>query len=428
MKVAIHPSRVTGVVHAPPSKSYTHRAIILGALASGRTEIESPLLSDDTLYTIEACRRLGIEIKQEEDRLLITGCDGHPPVNTDQTLFVGNSGTTLRLMAGVAALADATVVLDGDSFLRRRPVDDLLTALSGLGIPARALKSNGCPPIEVRGGNLRGGEISIRGDVSSQPISSLLMVAPFATEALKLTVTGKLHSRPYIAMTLDVMQDFGISVVNHQLRTFAVRNDRGYRGRRFRIEGDYTSAAYFLAAGAIGGGPVTVDNLKIFSQQGDRQLLTLLTLMGCTVDYLDDRVEVSRQGELSPIRVDMGDYPDIVPTLAVVAAFAHGRSEIVNIEHLRFKETDRIRGTTHALGRMGIRTEVHGDTMVIHGGTPRGTQLESFSDHRLAMSFVIAALFADGDSMINDAEVVTKSYPRFYDNLANLGSKIEVLS
>jgi 3-phosphoshikimate 1-carboxyvinyltransferase len=428
LKVRITPSSVTGEVLAPPSKSYTHRAVILASLASGETRIENPLLSDDTLYTINACRALGADIKLKGNRLMITGTSGQIKVAPgSEKIFAGNSGSTIRMVAPLAALAPAKVVLDGDSRLRQRPIGDLLSALESLGVGARSLSNNGCPPIEIQGGKLTGGEITIPGLISSQHISSLLMITPYTKDGLRIKIADGLRSRPYVDITLDAMRAFGVEAVNRDYKEFLVKGRRGYKRRRYQIEGDYSSAAYFFAAAAIGGKPVTVKNLKTNSVQGDRYLLTILSEMGCAVKYQKEQVRISRRNELTGITVDMGDYPDIVQTVAVVAAYAHGKTEITNIGHLRFKETDRLSDTAAELVKMGIRTDVTDNTMVIYGGKPRGAEIEAHGDHRMAMSFAIAALFTDGNSVINGAEAVTKSYPRFFTDLAKLGAKIEEL-
>ena len=428
MKVRIIPSSVTGEVSAPPSKSYTHRAVILASLAAGETTIENPLLSDDTLYTIAACRSLGSDIELKGNRLRIIGTGGQIKVAPDrQGIFVGNSGSTIRMVAPLVALAPTRVVFDGDSRLRQRPIGDLLSALDSLGVGARSLRSNGYPPIEIQGGNFRGGEIAIPGRVSSQHISSLLMIAPYADNGLRIKIAEGLHSRPYIDITLDIMQDFGVEAVNRDYKEFLVKGGQRYKARHYRIEGDYSSAAYFLAAGAIGGKPVTVNNLKADSVQGDRHFLTILSGMGCSVEHQKEQVKISRNKELTGIAMDMGDYPDIVQTVAVVAAYAHSKTEITNIGHLKFKETDRLGDTATELGKMGIKTDVSDNTMVVYGGKPKGSEIEAHNDHRMAMSLAIAALFADGNSIVNGAEAVTKSYPWFFADLAKLGAKVEEL-
>ncbi len=429
MKVRITPSSVTGEVSAPPSKSYTHRAVIVASLAAGESIIEDPLLSDDTLYTIDACRSLGADIELKGNTLKVTGTGGQIRLAPDrQKIFAGNSGSTIRMVAPVAALSRTRVVLDGDSRLRQRPIGDLLSALESLGIHAHSLNNNGCPPVEIQGGKLNGGEVTISGQISSQHISALLMIAPYVEEGLRIKTAEGLRSRPYIDITLDVMRAFGIEAVNRNSYTeFLVKGGQKYQGRRYRVEGDYSSAAYFLAAGAIGGQPVTVKNLKTNSAQGDKYLLNILSQMGCSIEQQKERVKVSRHKELNGVTVDMGDYPDLVQTVAIVAAYANGKTEINNIGHLRFKESDRISDTAAELGRMGIKVNVTDNSMVIYGGKPRGAETSAHNDHRMAMSFTLAALFAEGDSIINGAEAVSKSYPQFFADLANLGAKIEEL-
>jgi 3-phosphoshikimate 1-carboxyvinyltransferase len=429
VKVRITPSSVAGELSAPPSKSYTHRAVILASLAAGETTIENPLLSDDTLYTINACRTLGADIALQDKRLRITGTGGQIRVaRAKQKIFAGNSGSTIRMVAPLVALSQTKVILDGDGRLRQRPIGDLLSALQSLGVSARSLNNNGCPPIEIQGGKLAGGEVTITGLASSQHISALLMIAPYTENGLKIKIAGGLRSRPYLDITLDAMRAFGVEAVNQDYKELSVQGGQKYQARRYRIEGDYSSASYFLAAGAIGGKPITVNNLKPDSVQGDKYLLNILSQMGCSVDYQKEQVTISRRDALKAITADMGDYPDIVPTVAVVAAYARGKTEITNIAHLRFKESDRLKLTAAELSKMGIRADVSNNSLIIHGGKPKGAEIEAHADHRLAMSFAIAALFADGTSIINGAESVTKSYPQFFADLAKLGAKLKELS
>jgi 3-phosphoshikimate 1-carboxyvinyltransferase len=427
VRIKITPSLVTGEVSAPPSKSYTHRAIILASLVAGESVIENPLLSDDTHYTIEACRALGAEIAIESDGIAVRGTGGRISPR-QETIFVGNSGSTIRMIAPLAASSPTRIVLDGDDRLRQRPMGDLLSALQGLGVHARSLNNNGCPPFEIQGGDFKANQVSLSGAVSSQPISALLMAAPYTRKGLTIKINGELRSRPYIDITLGTMRDFGVEAVNRDYREFIIEGNQEYKARRYCIEGDYSSAAYFLVAGAIGAKPVSVSNLKKDSAQGDRQLLNILERMGASVDHDKDVVTVQRSGALKGITIDMGDYPDLVPTLAVVAAFAQGKTELTNIAHLRFKESDRINDTAAELGKMGIKTEGTDDTMVIYGGKPLGTEIDAHKDHRLAMSLSIAALFAEGSSIINGAEAVSKSYPQFFSDLKKLGARVEELS
>jgi 3-phosphoshikimate 1-carboxyvinyltransferase len=427
VKVRIIPSSVRGEVSAPPSKSYTHRAVILASLAAGESIIEEPLLSDDTLYTIDACRSLGADIALDSDRLRVTGTGGQIRVAPDKRIFAGNSGSTIRMVAPLAALAPTKVILDGDNRLRQRPIGDLLSALESLGARARSLENNGFPPIEIQGGKLSGGEVTISGQTSSQHISALLMIAPYIKDGLIIKVANELRSKPYIDITLDAMQAFGVEAVNRDYKEFLVKGSQRYQAERYRIEGDYSSAAYFLASGAISSKPVTINNLKSNSVQGDKYLLNILSLMGCSVENRKEAATVSRRDELKGVTIDMGDYPDLVPTVAVVAAYAKGKTEMTNIGHLRFKESDRLGDTATELAKMGIKVKVNSDTMLVYGGKPRGARVEAHNDHRLAMSLAIAALFAEDNSVINGAEAVSKSYPRFFADLAKLGAKIEEL-
>jgi 3-phosphoshikimate 1-carboxyvinyltransferase len=426
VRLKITPSPLTGEVLAPPSKSYTHRALILASLAAGESLIENPLLSDDTRYTIDACRALGAEIEMRDDSLVVRGTGGKISL-TEEKIFAGNSGSTIRMITPLAAMAETKVILDGDSRLRQRPMGDLLSALQSLGVHARSLNNNSCPPIEIQGGEFKANQVSLSGKISSQPVSALLMIAPCTREGLSIKIAGGLRSKPYIDITLDIMRAFGVAAVNRDYKEFLIEGGQAYQARRYRIEGDYSSAAYFLAAGIIGGKPVSVTNLKKDSVQGDRHLLNMLKKMGGAVDYLKDSVRVQRRGGLKGISIDMGDYPDLVPTLAVVAAFAEGKTTITNIARLKFKESDRINDTAAELGKMNIKTEVGGDTMVIYGGRPLGAEINAHNDHRLAMSLSLAALFAEGSSIINGAEAVSKSYPQFFGDLKKLGAKVEEL-
>jgi 3-phosphoshikimate 1-carboxyvinyltransferase len=427
VRLKITPSPLTGEVLAPPSKSYTHRALILASLAAGESVIENPLLSDDTRYTIDACRALGANVKMRDNSLAVKGTGGKIKLEKEK-IFAGNSGSTIRMIAPLAALGKTRVILDGDDRLRQRPMGDLLSALQSLGVHARSLNNDSCPPIEIQGGEFKANQVSLSGKISSQPVSALLMIAPCTREGLSIKIAGGLRSKPYIDITLDIMRAFGVAAVNRDYKEFLIEGGQAYQARRYRIEGDYSSAAYFLAAGAIGGKPVTVTNLKKDSVQGDRQLVNILERMGGAADYLKDSVRVQRRGGLKGISIDMGDYPDLVPTLAVVAAFAQGKTEITNVSHLRFKESDRINDTAAELGKMNIRTEVGGDTMVIYGGKPLGAEINTHNDHRLAMSLSLAALFTEGGSILKGAEAVSKSYPQFFSDLLKLGAKVEELS
>lgn len=425
MRLKITPSAVSGQVTAPPSKSYTHRALILGALAEGETVITNYLDADDTRYTADALRTLGTDIQTNGSTVTIKGRDGKfsvPPGR--ETLYVGNSGSTLRMVAPLAALTQGRVVFEGDPRLYQRPVSDLLVALRALGIRANAINRDGFPPIEIYGGTLLGGEVVVSGMISSQHVSGLLMVAPYAKRYVRLKIRGELLSKPYVDVTIDAMRHFGGEVGNINYEHFVVTAGEKYQGREYKIEGDYSSAAYFFAMGAIGGTPVSVTGLNPRSVQGDHRFLDILTRMGCQVNFSKEGITVSRQKPLVGITQDMGDYPDIVQPLAVVAAFAGGKTLIKNIGHLIYKETDRINSTALELRKIGVEVDVTENTMLITGGKPRGAETESHNDHRLVMSLATTALFASGDTVISGAGATSKSYPDFFRDLAKVGARL----
>jgi 3-phosphoshikimate 1-carboxyvinyltransferase len=426
VNLRIKPSLVSGIVSAPPSKSYTHRALILGSLAYGDTVIRNYLDSDDTQYTINACRSLGVNIQVDGKTARITGNAGQFFVKPGQeTIFVGNSGSTIRMVAPLAALVQGRVVFDGEARLRERPVGDLLLALKSLGVQASSINEDGYPPIEIQGRSLPNGEIVVSGMTSSQHISSLLMIAPYTEHLVKIKILDGLHSRPYLNITLDAMRQFGVEVTDYNHDEFTVVSGQRYHGKHCKIEGDYSSTAYFFASAAISQRPITVGNLNINSLQGDRYFLDILSRMGCHVNYRETGVEVIRDKALTGLSLNMGDYPDIVQPLAIVAAFAKGKTELTNIGHLRYKETDRLNNMAGELRKMGIDVVVTESTMSIEGGEPKGAIIETYNDHRMVMSFATAALFAQGETIINGAEAVTKSYPGFFTDLTQIGAVIE---
>jgi 3-phosphoshikimate 1-carboxyvinyltransferase len=426
LKIKITPGAVEGDVAAPPSKSYTHRALILGALAEGKTTITNYLDADDTRYTTEALRILGTSIQVSDSTVTIEGRNGQFAIQPGrETIYVGNSGSTVRMVAPLASLTQSRVVFEGEPRLYQRPVSDLLVALKALGIRANSINRDGFPPIEIFGGTLYGGEVVVSGMITSQHVSGLLMVAPYAKHNVRLKISGELLSKPYVDVTIDIMRHFGGEVGNINYEHFVVTAGEKYQGREYKIEGDYSSAAYFFAMGAIGKTPILVTGLNPRSVQGDRRFLDILIRMGCNVSYGKEGIAVSRQKPLAGVTQDMGDYPDIVQPLAVVAAFASGKTLIKNIGHLIYKETDRINNTAIELRKIGAEVEVTENTMLITGGKVKGAEVESHSDHRLVMSLATAALFASGDTVINGSEAASKSYPNFFRDLAKIGANFQ---
>ncbi|MFH1586480.1 MAG: 3-phosphoshikimate 1-carboxyvinyltransferase, partial [Candidatus Diapherotrites archaeon] len=278
---------------------------------------------------------------------------------------------------------------------------------------------NGCPPLRAKGPSLAGGKAIIDCSKSSQFLSSVLVAAPYAKEDVELEIIGELRSKPFIDMTIQSMNDFGIDVENHNYERFVVKAGQKYEGRDYNVEGDYTNASYFFAAAAITGGKVKVKNLNPHSVQGDLFLLDILERMGCKVRFGDNFAELEG-GKLNGIEVDMSDYPDVVQTLAVVAAFASGRTKIRNIAHLRIKETDRIAATAIELRKLGADVIEENDSLTVFGGIKNGASIETYNDHRMAMAFAVAGLMQEG-IIIKDVECVNKSFPNYFEELAKMG-------
>ena len=411
MKAVIKPSKISGTISAPASKSYTHRAIIIASLADGISIIKSPLISDDTKATIEACQKLGAKITSGKGFLTITGIHGHfPKRKSTINISCGMSGTTMRLMTAVATLAQSKVVIDGEKRLRERPMKDLLLALNKLDIEVESVNKDFSLPIIVKGGNLKGGEIKLSGIISSQFISALLLISPFAKKDTTIVVDD-LISKPYVDITIDMMKTFGVKV-EKKGNIFKIKAGQKYIARKYIVEGDYSSASYFFAAAAITHSKITVENLNPDSMQGDKYFLEILKII--------------KNNSTGKINLDLGNYPDIAPTVAVISSTRKGRTVIENIKNLRTKESDRIKSIEEGLQNMHIKTSSTADSLTITGGTLTGAEIETFNDHRIAMSFAIAGLVANGETVINHAEVVNKSYPDFWKDFKQIGANIKI--
>jgi len=410
-------SSLDGEIVLPGSKSYTVRALVIGALASGETVLKNPLFSEDTECMIQGLRSLGARIERREGTLLAVGTGGklHP---TEETLDLKGAGTAVRFLTTVAGLCGKQIVVDGNRRMRERPIQDLLEGLKPLGIKARAMFGNGCPPILIEGGEFRGGRTQLRGDKSSQFLSSILLCGPYAREEVAVEITGDLVSRSYADMTLEIMREFGAQVSRQDDRIFRVTPGR-YQGREYVVEGDFSSASYFFAAAAITGGRIVVKGVHRFTKQGDQGLLEILERMGCEVHRGGHWAEIIG-GRLQGVDVDMNSMPDAVPALAVVAAFAEGETRIIGVEHLQYKETNRLAALGKELGKMGIETLLEKGAFVVKGGAPVGTEIDTYQDHRMAMAFAIAGLKVPG-MVIQNPDCVNKSFPSFWTLLGGLG-------
>lgn len=430
-------SDIGGVVKAPPSKSYSHRAVILASLASGTSKLHDMLYSEDTLASIRVCEALGAKIIKHPDYLEVVGTSGKLHNSSENPIDLANSGTTLRLMTSAAALSDNEVVLTGDESLQTRPMDLLINSIKHLGIDAESINDNGKAPILIKPGYL-GGQTNISGSVSSQYISSILISAPLSENGVTLFVLPEFKSRPYVDMTLDIMKKFGIKVFKgfylkhetcdkeHQscrIDEFKVKK-QSYKACDYTVEGDYSSASYLLAAIAINGGHAKVLNLFKNSKQGDKVILEILQRMGADIKVFDDYVEISSDGKLNGIDVDLSNAPDLLITVAVLAAMAEGTTNITGVKHARVKETDRIDTTCRQLEKLNCLLEEFEDGMSIKGGLSSGV-VDSCGDHRLAMAFSLVGLRHDIE--ITNGEVFDVSFPNFIEAMAEIGFELELI-
>lgn len=416
MKEVKPAAQVTATIAVPGSKSVTHRAVIAAGLAEGESRLHSFLECEDTLFTMLALRNLGIRLAAAGETMTVQGTGGvFTSAPETREIFLGNSGTSFRLLLAVFAVARGGFLLTGTPRMHRRPVGELVAALKSLGVDASCTEQEGFPPVALRAAGIRGGKVQMSGSRSSQFISSLLLAGPHAEKGIEIEVTGSLVSRPYVDLTVEVMERFGAPVVREEYRYFRVIPGQGYRAREFTVEGDVSSASYFWAAAAVTGGSVTTTNVYPHSTpQGDIGFLSVLEEMGCGVDRGADRVVV-RGGRLAGVEVDMGSMPDMVPTLAAIAAFAEGSTFIRNVAHLRDKESDRLRAIALEWLRLGIPVEELADGLIIRGGArTSGAVVDPHDDHRLAMALAVLGLRTPGVK-IKDEQCVSKSFPGFWE-------------
>jgi 3-phosphoshikimate 1-carboxyvinyltransferase len=406
-------------VTMPGSKSYTQRALVLAALAEGKSVLRNPLVAEDTRHLIAALELLGTDILSRNGDILVTGTGGRL-ANPDREIYLGNNGTAMRILTGLVSIGRGTFTLTGDQRLRERPIEPLLAALRSLGIDARSLGREGYPPVVIRTSGLQGGKVTLRDIESSQYISALLLCAPYGAGDTLIELEGRIPSLPYVDMTIEAMTQFGVDVQGDAAHGYLVKSGQCYRGIRYRIEGDASSASYFFLAAAICGGKVSVENINPRSLQGDIGFLSLLETLGCSVLWEKNRVELAGRELHGGDRVfDLGDMPDMVPTLAVLSALRPGRTVIENVAHLRLKESDRLSALATELGKTGIPVEERKDSLIITGGQPHGAEIETYNDHRIAMSFAVLGLAVPGMSIRNPA-CVSKSFPGFWGELEKL--------
>jgi 3-phosphoshikimate 1-carboxyvinyltransferase len=398
-------------VTVPGSKSYTHRMLIAAALSNGNCSLNNLLLSEDTHCTMNALKQLGVRIELQTGRCTISGKSGALGA-TQKPIELGNSGTSMRLLTAVAALGKGTHILTGTERMQQRPIADLLAGLKQIGVKARSLHRSGCPPVEVSGKDVVGGKTRLNCATSSQFLSAFLLIGPCTNNGVEITVTAGPVSRPYVDITLGVMQAFGINVERNGYEWFNVPGMQAYQAGSYTVEPDCSQAGYFWAAAAVTGGTIKVKSVSANSLQGDIRFLELLNAMGCKIITESDGIGVCG-GPLTAIEADMGDMPDLVPTLAAIAAFARGTTIITNIAHLKDKESNRLAAVVNELTKMGIEAGYDDRALRITGGQPHGAEIETYNDHRIAMSFAVAGLKTD-NVFIKNEMCVEKSFPDFW--------------
>lgn len=410
-------SHIAGDVTLPGSKSLSNRILLLAALARGETRISNLLDSDDVRYMLQALQALGVsyDLSDNKTRCVVQGNNGPLTVSGALTLFLGNAGTAMRPLTAALAAGHGEFELTGEPRMSERPIADLVDALSACGAHIEYTGPRGFPPLKIHAAGLRGGKISIRGNISSQFLTAMLMAAPLCQDDLEITVQGELVSKPYIHITLDVMQRFGVQVDNFDFQRFVIRAGQQYVAPGdIMVEGDASSASYFLAAAAIAGGTVRVHGTGTASVQGDARFAEVLEQMGAKVTWGETWIEVSK-GELNGVDVDLNHIPDAAMTIATTALFAKGPTAIRNIYNWRVKETDRLSAMATELRKVGAQVEEGEDYIVIHPPARiLPAAIDTYNDHRMAMCFSLAA-FGDSPIVINDPGCTAKTFPNYFE-------------
>ena len=417
-------AKVSGEVNVPGSKSLSNRALLLAALAEGETELTNLLDSEDIEHMLNALTKLGINYRLSEDKTqcVVQGNGGAFNVAEPLELFLGNAGTAMRPLCAALAASNVDTVLTGEPRMEERPIGDLVDALREADAEVTYLKNEGFPPLQIKGKTLNGGEMSVDGSVSSQFLTALLMAAPLFSGDVTIRIKGELVSKPYIDITLDTMAKFGVTVVNDNYQTFTVSGDAKYIApSKFMVEGDASSASYFLAAGAIKGGTVRVTGIGQNSIQGDIRFADVLEAMGATVVWHDEYIEVTG-APLKGVNMDMNHIPDAAMTIATTALFAEGPTTMTNIYNWRVKETDRLAAMATELQKLGAKVEEgHDYIKVWPTDSLKHAEIDTYNDHRIAMCFSLVAL-SDTPVTINDPGCTRKTFPDYFTRFKTLYS------
>ncbi|MFP8967049.1 3-phosphoshikimate 1-carboxyvinyltransferase [Pokkaliibacter sp. CJK22405] len=414
-----------GEVTLPGSKSLSNRILLLAALAEGETHITNLLDSDDIRHMLTALKQLGVSYRLSDDRTQcwMTGQGQAISAEQAQSLYLGNAGTAMRPLAAALCLGQGEFELTGEPRMKERPIGDLVDCLRQAGAQIDYLENENYPPLRIHAAGLKGGEVSIKGNISSQFLTAILMAAPYAESTLTIRVDGELVSRPYIDITLDVMAKFGVNVAQPDSNTFVVTEGQKYQSPgQIMVEGDASSASYFLAAGAIGGGPVRVHGTGTASVQGDARFAEVLELMGAQVTWNDTWIEVSGNGQLKGVDVDLNHIPDAAMTIATAALFAEGETCIRNIYNWRVKETDRLFAMATELRKVGATVEEGEDFIRIQPpASLTDAAIDTYNDHRMAMCFALAS-FGTASITINDPGCTSKTFPTFFNEFGRIVS------
>ena len=413
---------VEGEINLPGSKSLSNRALLLAALAPGQTTLLNLLRSEDTQRMVEALTQLGVSLTMNDDwsRCVVSGHDGLFQAPNEHKFFLGNAGTAIRPLTSILAMMQGNFIVDGDQYMRERPINHLVEALKQLGASIEYLGEENCPPLRVIGGGIRGGKVEIKGDISSQYLTSLLLALPLAPKDSEVSVIGEQVSKPYLDLTLDIMSKFGVNARHENHQYFTIPGGQSYQSPgTYLIEGDASSASYFFAAAAIAGGTVRVNGIGSNSVQGDIEFLDAIEAMGAVVSRQSDSVEVSG-GALKGIDMDLNHIPDAAMTIAAMALFAEGTTIIRNIYNWRVKETDRMFAMATELRKLGATVEAGHDYIVIEPPEKiQSASIDTYGDHRIAMCFSLASL-SDAEITINNPEVTAKTFPDYFDVFASI--------
>lgn len=416
-----HP--VNAKVTVPGSKSLTNRALVIAALAKGITTLFGASDSNDSLVLIRLLQKLGVEIKTTGDTITVHGNGGKFNLFNGE-LDVEDAGTVMRFLSALCCIVPGEVILKGTVRMHQRPIYGLVEALKKAGVKIDYIGKEDFPPVKIEGGNFKGSAIHIDASVSSQFVSALLMVAPALSNDTEIICEGELASVPYIDMTLAVMKHFGVEVKHENHKRYFIKGGQSYKASDYKIEGDASSASYMVALAAVTGGSIEVANLSANSVQSDAAFADILGNMGCTVSK-GEGVKVTGNSGLSAVNVDMAGMPDTAQTLSVVAAFAEGETIITGLGTLEHKETHRLIALQTELAKMGIDSRIDNSSIRIKGGSPMGADISTYGDHRMAMAFAVAGARIK-DMVVENPEVVKKSFPSFWNVLDSTGIKTEL--